>query len=76
MAIRKMRAALHGLHIEGLKTNIPLHKVILEDKDFCDGNYSTSFIEEKKPQEKIDTSVDYTSIYRKLAVIEAKRMGM
>ena len=76
VALRKMRAALKGLHIEGLKTNIPLHKIILEDKDFCDGNYSTSFIEEKKPQEKIDTSVDYISIYKKLAVIEAKRIGM
>ena len=76
VAIRKMRAALNGLHIEGLKTNIPLHKIILEDKDFCDGNYSTNFIEEKKPQEKIDISVDYISIYKKLAVIEAKRIGM
>ena len=76
VAIRKMKAALKGLHIEGLKTNIPLHKIILEDKDFSDGNYSTNFIEEKKPQHKIDTSIDYTSIYKKLAVIEAKRIGM
>ena len=76
VAIRKMKAALNGLHIEGLKTNIPLHKIILEDKDFCDGNYSTSFIEDKKPQDKIDTAVDYISIYKKLAVIESKRIGM
>ena len=76
VALRKMRTALKGLHIEGLKTNIPLHKVILNDKEFCDGNYSTNFIEERKPQEEIDTSINYMSIYKKLAVIEAKRIGM
>ena len=76
VAIRKMRSALRGLHIEGLKTNIPLHKAILQDKDFCDGNYSTDFINKKRPQDQIDTSTDYISIYKKLAVIEAKRVGM
>ena len=47
IALRKMKAALSGLLIEGLKTNVPLHKVILENQKFIDGNYSTKFIEKK-----------------------------
>ncbi len=76
VALRKMKKALEGLLIEGLKTNIPLHKVILNDEDFVAGNYSTNFIATKRPQEKVVTDVNYTSIYRKLACIEARRMGM
>lgn len=76
IAIRKMRAALNGLHIEGLKTNIPLHKVILDNQKFIEGNYSTAFIGTEKPQENVDISINYSSIYTQLAGIEAKRMGM
>jgi acetyl/propionyl-CoA carboxylase alpha subunit len=76
IAIRKMKAALNGLLIEGLKTNIPLHKKIMEDENFVAGNYSTKYIEEQKPQEELDTSFDYLAAYMKLAAIEAKRMGI
>jgi len=76
VAIRKMEAALNGLLIEGLKTNIPLHKVILADEKFIQGNYSTKFIDEEKPQDKVDTSFNYLAAYMKLAAVEAKRMGI
>ena len=32
--------------IEGIKTTIPLHKKILENENFIQNNYSTSFIEQ------------------------------
>ncbi|MCP4912643.1 MAG: ATP-grasp domain-containing protein [Oligoflexia bacterium] len=76
VAVRKMRAALDGLYIEGLKTNIPLHKVILDDPVFKEGIYSTSYIGEVKPQERVETDLDYVSLYKKLATVEARRMGL
>jgi acetyl-CoA carboxylase, biotin carboxylase subunit len=76
VAIRKMKTALRGLLIEGLKSNIPLHKVILEDKDFNEGHYSTNYIAENKPQERIKTDFDHLNVYRILAGVEARRMGL
>jgi acetyl-CoA carboxylase biotin carboxylase subunit len=76
VAIRKMRAALDGLLVEGLKTNIPLLKVIMKNEVFVNGKYSTSFITTEKPQDQVDTSMDYTALYKKIAGIEARRMGL
>lgn len=76
VAIRKMRSALEGLYIEGLKTNIPLHKVIMEDSVYQEGHYTTDYIKNFCPQDKVITDVDYMSIYKKLAAVEARRMGM
>ncbi len=76
VAVRKMRAALEGLHIEGLKTNIPLHKVILSEPKFCEGHYTTNYIGETKPQDMINREFDHSSIYSKLAAIEARQLGL
>lgn len=76
VAVRKMRAALDGLLVEGLKTNIPLHKVIMNEENFKKGHYSTNYIATVKPQDKVDTSLNYVEIYKKLAGIEARRMGL
>ncbi|MBC7538076.1 MAG: ATP-grasp domain-containing protein [Bacteriovorax sp.] len=76
VAIRKMRAALDGLLVEGLKTNIPLHKIIMKNEVFINGKYSTNFITTEKPQDQVDTSMDYTALYKKIAGIEARRMGL
>ena len=70
-----MKAALNGLFIEGLKTNVPLHLTILENEKFIDGVYSTNFIKEECPQEKVDTNFDHLKMYKMLATIEARRMG-
>ncbi|MBP9673494.1 MAG: ATP-grasp domain-containing protein [Bacteriovoracaceae bacterium] len=75
VAIRKMEAALDGLLIEGLKTNIPLHKVIMKNESFRKGGYSTHFITQEKPQDKVDTEVKMNNIYEKLASIEAHHLG-
>lgn len=76
VAVRKMRAALNGLYIEGLKNNIPLHKVIMQETRFKEGDYSTNYIQEVSPQEKIDTETNLDAIYCKLAAAEARNMGM
>lgn len=44
-AIRRMQRSLDEFVIEGIKTNIPLHKKILASKEFLLGNLSTRFID-------------------------------
>jgi acetyl-CoA carboxylase biotin carboxylase subunit len=45
-AIRKMRQALDEYIVEGIKTNIPMHKKILASKAFSAAEYDTNFMEE------------------------------
>jgi len=44
-AIARMRNALGGFIVEGIKTTIPLHKRILDDPDFAAGKFDTHFLE-------------------------------
>ncbi len=45
-ALAKMRRALEGFLIEGIKTNIPMHQKIFQDPEFIAGRLSTHFMEE------------------------------
>jgi acetyl-CoA carboxylase, biotin carboxylase subunit len=44
-AILRMKRAINETRIEGIHTNLPFHKIALEEKEFASGNYSTDFIE-------------------------------
>ncbi len=44
-AIRRLRRALDEYSLTGIKTNIVLHKSILEEPKFLDGSYTTQFLE-------------------------------
>jgi acetyl-CoA carboxylase, biotin carboxylase subunit len=44
-AINKMKRALDEFFIEGVKTTIPFHKALMNDKDFREGNFTTKFLE-------------------------------
>lgn len=70
VALRKIINALDGLLLEGVKTNIPLHKVILQEKNFQQGLYSTNYISTIKPQEKVTTRDSAESFMLKVAGIE------
>ncbi len=70
VALRKVRNALDGLIIDGIKTNIALHKVILREENFQKGKYSTSYIGTVKPQEKVPAKEDIKSFMLKVAAIE------
>ena len=63
-ALRRMLGALDEFTIIGVPTNIPLHKVIFEDKDFKAGNYDTKFIERKGLIEK---GYQYKPLLEKIA---------
>ena len=70
VAIRKMKMALDGLIIEGLKNNIPLHKVILNEDVFNRGVYTTNYISEICPQNSVSTEVNYSRIVETIAINE------
>jgi acetyl-CoA carboxylase biotin carboxylase subunit len=44
-AIVKMRRALSEFVIEGVKTTIPFHLAMMEDKNFNSGNFTTSYLD-------------------------------
>jgi acetyl-CoA carboxylase biotin carboxylase subunit len=75
VALRKIRNALNGLIIDGIKTNINLHKVILDEKNFLEGCYSTNYIGTVKPQEKVPPREDIEAFMLKVASVEMNQMG-
>ena len=48
----------------------------MRNEVFVKGKYSTNFIATEKPQEQVDTKMDFTALYKKIAGIEARRMGL
>ncbi|MCD6409331.1 MAG: acetyl-CoA carboxylase biotin carboxylase subunit [Candidatus Verstraetearchaeota archaeon] len=46
-AVIRMRRALDEYVIEGIKTNIPFHKVVMEDEAFIRGELSTEYIADR-----------------------------
>ncbi|MEN6624557.1 MAG: hypothetical protein ABFD50_23805 [Smithella sp.] len=52
-AIFRMKRALAESPIKGVKTTIPLHRAVLEDKDFLSGMYSTSLLNKLELKNKI-----------------------
>src|SRR6185503_3694621 len=51
-AIARMKRSLDVMVVEGIKTNIPLHRKILDDPDFVAGRFDTGYMERFLPQKK------------------------
>ena len=51
-AIAKMKRALEEVVIDGITTNVDFLYEILEDVDFEEGNFDTSFLEVKKQKKE------------------------
>ena len=51
-AIARMKRSLDVTVVEGIKTNIPLHRRILDDPDFVAGRFDTGFMERFMPQKR------------------------
>ena len=45
-AIVRMKRALEEFVIEGIKTTIPLQLKLMNDKSFCEGNFTTKFLDD------------------------------
>lgn len=52
-AISRMKRALAESRIEGIKTTIPLHRVILENEDFLEGTYTTGLLQKNDIHNKM-----------------------
>ena len=74
VALRKMDMALKNLHLDGVKTNIPLHEIIIKEPQFVAGTYTTNYITEVKPQEKVLDLISEEAYYKK--AIENGMNGM
>ena len=44
-ALARMRIALSEMRVEGIRTNVPLHRAILDDQDFCAGGVDIHHLE-------------------------------
>jgi acetyl-CoA carboxylase, biotin carboxylase subunit len=51
-AIARMRRCLEVIVVDGIKTNIPLHRRILVDPDFVAGRFDTRFMDRFAPEKK------------------------
>ncbi|MGG4605606.1 acetyl-CoA carboxylase biotin carboxylase subunit [Paenalcaligenes sp. Me131] len=49
-AIARMSIALSEMVVEGIKTNIPLHRELMQDGAFCEGGASIHYLEQKLAQ--------------------------
>jgi acetyl-CoA carboxylase biotin carboxylase subunit len=43
--ISKMRRALDEFIVEGIKTTVPFHRMLMDNEDFISGNFTTKFID-------------------------------
>jgi acetyl-CoA carboxylase biotin carboxylase subunit len=44
-AVVRMRLALAEIRVEGIHTNVPLHRAVLEDEGFCAGGVDIHHLE-------------------------------
>jgi acetyl-CoA carboxylase biotin carboxylase subunit len=51
-AMSRMRIALSEMVVEGIQTNIPLHRELLNDTLFMRGGVSIHYLEQKLAQEQ------------------------
>ena len=52
-AIRRMRIALSEMAVEGIQTNLPLHRELLADANFVTGGTSIHYLENRLAQRKL-----------------------
>lgn len=71
-AIKKLNYALDVLFIDGIKTNIGLHKIILKEENFLSGTYSTNYIATVEPMSEIDSLKSDNDLIKKAVALELK----
>ena len=52
-ALRRLRRALSEFIVEGIGTNLPLHRWIVEHEDFIRGTYDTHFLDQHRDDEAV-----------------------
>jgi pyruvate carboxylase subunit A len=68
-AVKKARRALDEFYVEGVPTNIPLHRQIVRDLDFIDGKFDTSYLDHKLEKFNLDAINNMEEEEQKMAQI-------
>ena len=68
-AVKKARRALDEYNIDGLKTNIPLHREIVRNEDFKEGKFNTSFLDTKMEAFNLDAKSSLEDEEKKMLFI-------
>jgi len=74
-ALSRLKKALDEIVILGVNTNIPFFKILLEEKDFLEGNFTTDFIEKSKILEKIKLPSICQPLIEKREEIDEKELA-
>jgi len=70
-AVNRGKAALGDTVLNGIKTNIPMHLQLLENKKFLGGNYTTRLIGEDFTYKEVTPQVDELKIALMAAAVQA-----
>lgn len=68
-AVKKARRALDEYNIDGLKTNIPLHREIVKNSDFKAGDFNTGFLDSKMEAFSLDAKSSLEDEEKKISFI-------
>ncbi len=68
-AVKKARRALDEFYVEGVPTNIPLHRQIVRDLDFIEGRFNTSYLDHKLEKFNLDAINNMEEEEQKMAHI-------
>lgn len=68
--VRKLKNAIKNLYIDGVKTNIKLHEIIIDEPNFIEGKYSTNYISAVKPQDQVESLLSDCNLYKKAISLE------
>lgn len=67
--VRKAKRALDEFFVDGVATNIPLHRAIVRDLDFIDGQFDTSYLDHKLDKFNLDAINNMEEEEQKMAQI-------
>ena len=67
--VRKAKRALDEFFVDGVATNIPLHRAIVRDLDFIDGKFDTSYLDHKLDKFNLDAINNMEEEEQKMAQI-------
>jgi len=70
-AVQKARRALDEFHIDGFKTNIPLHREIVRDESFKNGEFDTGYLDVNINKFNLDAQSSIATEEEKAIKLEA-----
>jgi len=69
--VRKAKRALDEYNIEGLHTNIPLHRQIVRDIDFKEGKFNTGYLDKKMDDFNLNATSSIAEEKKKISFISS-----